>query len=102
METEIKNHNVKWQVIIAGSRTYGAKKNVFVECKKDFKDFVKAVYDTLSSKVIIKICMVHPSKKEKQLEQVCPHFLFIYFFIFGSQHIWSICLRSVKWKKISL
>ena len=71
VDSELKANWVKWQLIIAGSRTYGAKKNMFASSEDDFKDFIRAVYDTLSSKVIIKMVTEDPSLKAKEIAQVC-------------------------------
>ena len=70
VDSKLKANRVKWQLIIAGSWTYGAKKNVYATSEDDYKVFVRAVYDTLSSKVIIKLFTEDPSVKAKEMAQV--------------------------------
>ena len=71
IETEMVLNTIKWQLIISGSRTYGAKKNVYGTSNEDFLEFVEAVQDNVNSKVMIKVCMEDPQLKAKQMEQVC-------------------------------
>ena len=49
---------------------------MFGTCNQDYYEFVEAVFDSLNSKVTIKISMDDPSVKAKQLKQV-------FFFFFG-------------------